>query len=325
MAGIFGGENFRTFKKEMDEIVSKTVHNQLMEIDPNYKYWVERLAKAKHYEERVICRRELKKIVGSYNMDVKLQVIPENRDKLIVSCLPMVLMLAAKTLPKCRGTVYMDDLVQAGNLGLILGVDNALKTPVHKEAINKNKAKLSTYLYFWIRKYMYIEAFRNSMGFSGTIADKEAANKYATVVLSKHRNSDGDEMTNDLHDVDKEIMKSNDFKDLLVVEDEARKFQDQSKKMFSILSPKEKKILFMAYGIDTPNEVIYSMTEIGKQLGMPTSNVSRTMKNILWKLQHSVKDKATGYDMINAFCLIQGVDMSKLEDIKNEWTMPDNI
>ena len=323
MAGIFGGENYRTFKKEMDSIVSKTVHNQLMEIDPNYVHWVEKLAKAEHLEQRQLARREIKKIVDSYNMDLKLEVIPQNREKLIVSCLPMVLMLAAKTLPKCRGTVYMDDLVQAGNLGLILGVDNALKTPVHHEAMNKNKAKLSTYLYFWIRKYMYIEAFRNSMGFSGTISDKEAANKYATVILSKHRDENGDEMQNDLHDVDKEIMKSNDFKDLLVVEDEARKFQDESKKMFSILNPKEKKILFMAYGIDTPNNNIYTLEEIGKALGMPRSNVSRTMKNILWKLQHQVKGMASGYDMINAFCLIQGVDMSKLDDIKDEWKMPE--
>ena len=81
MAGIFGGENYRTFKKEMDSIVSKTVHNQLMEIDPNYVHWVEKLAKAEHLEQKQLARREIKKIVDTQYEHAKT-LLSENKDML---------------------------------------------------------------------------------------------------------------------------------------------------------------------------------------------------------------------------------------------------
>lgn len=320
MAGIFGQDAYRAYKKDMDKVVSEQRHAQLMQIDANYVHWFERLTNAKSLPERQICRRELKKIVDSYGMDLKYAVIPENRDKLITSCLPMVLALASKTLSKCKNNIYMEDLVQAGNLGLILGVDNALKTPQIKDGLSKTRAKLSTYLYFWVRKYMYQEAFQSN-GFSGTVRDKEAATKYATFVIQRQEDNDGDEMANDRWDVKKVANTvTHDFKDLVMIEDEAKKFQAESKKMFSILSDKEKKILFMAYGIDTPNNIIYTQSEIAKAMGLSQPMIAKYMKNIMWKLQHSIKGMASGIDMINALCLIQNVDMTKVDD--SAWKMP---
>lgn len=318
MAGMFGQGLYRAFKKDMDQIVSEQRHAQLMQIDANYAHWFEKLTTAETIQQRQLCRKELKKIVDSYGMDLKYELIPENRDKLIISCLPMVLAVAAKTLGRCKSNVAMEDLVQAGNLGLVLGVDHVLKTPVEKDGISKSKAKLSTYLYFWIRKYVYQEAYQNSNGFGGTHRDKEEANKYSKVIIQDH-DSEND-MQNDRWDIENDVKMTNDFKDLVMIEDEAKKFQQESKKMFSILSNQEKKVLFMAYGIDTPANTIYSGTEIAKMLGKSNAWVTNTMKNIMWKLQHSVKGMAKGQDMINALCLIQGIDMTKVDD--SAWRMP---
>ena len=58
MAGIFGQDAYRAYKKDMDKVVSEQRHAQLMQIDANYVHWFERLANAKSLEETLIYRLE---------------------------------------------------------------------------------------------------------------------------------------------------------------------------------------------------------------------------------------------------------------------------
>lgn len=317
MPGIYGGSLYKAYKAEMEKIVAKTRHEQLMSIDDEYRKFFELLAtKGNTLEQRQMYRRRLKQIADSYEYDFKFKRIPANRDKLIISMLPMVLALAKKYLSYCRNTVYMEDLVQAGNLGCIIGVDRILNTPVDQRA-KYDKIKVSSYVYPWVKKYIFEEAFGKSTGFGGTVRDKEAANKFATIVPQKQENNN-DDYLNDTWDVDQRVMKSNGFKDLVIIEDEVKKFQAQSKKMFSILSTNDKNLLFMAYGIDTPNGIIYTQAECAKHFGTTVNVIRKRMENIMWKLKRATKDTVSGHDMINAYCLIQGLDLRDI-NVDDAW------
>ena len=311
MPGIFGADIYRRYKAEMEKIVSSTRHNQLMEIDPEYAKWAKLLAEpGTTLAQRQLYRKKIAEIVKSYGMDLKFQTVKANRDKLIIMCLPLVLDLAKKYIGKCRGNIYFEDLVGAGNLGAVIGVDKVLNTPVQKVP-EYSKLKYTTYVYNWIRKYIMAEAFGNSTGFGGTVRDKEAANKYATILIQP-KDKDGEDYPNDLWDVDRKQMKTNDFKDLIMVEDEAKRFQAESKRMFSMISKRDREVLFDAYGIDTPNGVVYTQAELAKKYGVTQGTISKWLTNILWKLQRATKGNIKGEDLIAGLALIQGVDMSKI-------------
>lgn len=318
MPGIFGGDLYKTYKSEMEKLVSKTRHEQLMIIDDEYRKFFNLLAtKGQTLEQRQLYRKKLKAIADSYEHDFKFKRIPANREKIIIMCLPMVLDLAKRYLPMCRGNIYMEDLVQAGNLGCIIGVDNILNASVD-DKVKYEKVKISSYVYFWIKKYILMEAF-GSTGFGGTQRDKVEATKYAQVVVN-HGDESGDDYPNDLWDVDRKVMKTNDFKDLVMIENEVRKFKDFSKKMFGILSSRDKKLLFMAYGIDTPNGVVYTQEELAKEFGETRGIVKRRLENIMWKLKRVTKDNFNGHDMINAYCMIQGLDLRDI-DVRDAWKL----
>lgn len=319
MAGIMGSRSFDTYRKEMAQVVSENKHRQLLDIDPDYREAWEKFCKAQADKEAFAVRQMYKKkmaaIANKYEFDLKFTKSKANRDKLIISCLPMVVSLAKRFIGKAKSGVYMDDLIQAGNLGLIMAADRYIKTPV---PVGKKEAKFSTMAYMWIFKYIQEEAYRHATPFGGESARNAYLAANLTQTLEQRAKKDGDEFTNDTWD-DASMNKLLDLKEFAIVSDEVRAFREQSKKLFSVLSKEEKKILFMAYGISTPQNTIYSQREIAKMLGMSEATVSRSIAASLRKLTYSARGNVSGVDLITGLAQLHGVDLSQLP----EWSMSD--
>ena len=314
-----GSRSFDTYRKEMAQVVSENKHRQLLDIDPDYREAWEKFCKAQankeSYEVRRMYKNKMAAIANKYDFDLKFTKCKANRDKLIISCLPMVVSLAKRFIGKAKSGVYMDDLIQAGNLGLIMAADRYIKTPI---PAGKKEAKFSTMAYMWIFKYIQEEAYRHATPFGGESARNAYLAANLTQTLEQRAKKDGDEFTNDTWD-DASMNKLIDLKEFVIVSDEVRAFREQSKKLFSVLSKEEKKILFMAYGISTPQNTIYSQKEIAKILGMSEATVSRSIAASLRKLSYSARGNVSGVDLITALAQLHGVDLSQLP----EWSMSD--
>lgn len=319
MAGILGSRSFDTYRREMARIVSENKHQQLLAIDPEYREAWEKFLKATEEKDKMPVRQMYKKkmasIAAKYKNDLKFTKSKANRDKLIISCLPMVVAMAKRFIGRAKSSVHMDDLIQAGNLGLCIAADNYLKSSV---AEGQREAKFSTVAYAWIFKYVSEEAHRQSTPFGGQSAHVAyQANMLTTTLAQTATGEDGD-FTNDTWD-DSNMNKLREFKELTIASDELKAFRMQSKKLFSILNKEEKRILFMAYGIDTPNNVVYSAEEIGKMLGVARQTIWRAIKNAIYKLNYSARGQVSGTDLLNFMAQIHAVDMSQVP----EWTIED--
>lgn len=319
MAGILGSRSFDTYRREMAKLVSENKHAQLLTIDPEYKETWEKFVELEHQKgkmaERQMLKKKMARIAAKYNQDLKFTKSKANRDKLIISCLPMVVAMAKRFIGRAKSSVHMDDLIQAGNLGLCVAADNYLKGSV---AEGKKEAKFSTVAYMWIFKYVNEEALRHSTPFGGDSAHHAWKATTLTTTLTARATGEDGEFTNDTWD-DANMNKLREFKDLQIVSDEVKAFRMASKKLFSILSKEEKRILFMAYGIDTPNNVVYSAEEIGKMLGVTRQTIWRTIKNCIHKLNYTGRGMVSGVDLINGLAQIHAVDMSQIP----EWTLED--
>lgn len=321
MAGIMGSRSFDMYRKEMAKVVSENKHRQLIDIDPVYRDAWEKFCKAVDNKEPLAVRQLYKKkmtaIANKYEFDLKFTKCKANRDKLIISCLPMVVALAKRMIGKAKSGVYMDDLIQAGNLGLIMAADRYINTPI---PAGKKEAKFSTLAYMWIFKYIQEEAYRHATPFGGESARNAYLATQLTTTLEQKARKDGEEFTNDTWD-DASMNKLIDLRDFAIVSDEVKSFRKNSEKLFSVLSKEEKKILFLAYGISTPQNTIYSQREIAKMLGMTDASVSRSIASSLRKLSYSAKGLVSGTDMILGLAQLHGVDLSQIP----EWSLTDTF
>lgn len=319
MAGIMGSRSFDTYRRELAKVVSENKHQQLLQIDADYKKAWEAFCKAVEDKEpmqvRQLYKKKMTAIANKYDFDLKFTKAKGNRDKLIISCLPMVIAIARRFIGKAKSGVYMDDLIQAGNLGLCVAADKYLNTPI---PVGKKEAKFSTVAYMWIFKYVQEEAYRMATPFGGESARNAYLATQYTNTIEQRVSKDGDEFTNDTWD-DASMNKLLDIKEFTIASDEVKAFREQSKKLFSVLSKEEKRMLFLAYGIDTPSNQIMTNKEIAKIMGVSESTVSRTIAACLRKLSYSTRGVVSGQDLISTLAQLQGVDMSQIP----EWTMKD--
>lgn len=227
-----------------------------------------------------------------------------SRDRIIKGTMLLAASVARMFAPRAKAHVDFDDLLQAAYLGLIVAADKYIDTPYIGRP-----AKFSTFAYTWIKKYVKEEIRNQNSMYGGHIRDKEAA-QYIYKIES-HVNS---ENPNDVYDK----VSTNDFSEIKVIEHELKSFERDSRLLFEPLTKKEKQMLFLAYGIDTPDDTIYSITEIANKMGVSKAKISRDIKNIMWKLTHMTRGNLKGRDLIANLLLLHGIDISK-----TEWAMPD--
>lgn len=323
MAGQYGSQSFNIYRKELEKEVNKLRHDKLMMDDPTYADLFNQYEHATSNTDVIKLQKRLKKRLQLSGLDsaksvghIQYTKNKANRDKLIISCLPMVVAIARKILNYSKVSVLFDDLVQAGNLGLVIGADHYLNTPFPADA---RPAKFSSYAYYWCYKYILEESIRSGTILSGGSKKGEyEANKYTTVILQKSER-DGDEMPNDSWDNVKST--AHDFSELRIIEDEVKRFRHESEKFFKPLSKNEKKLLFLLYGIDTPSNRIFSQREVATIMGKSPAQISKDVKNIMYKLGRMSKGFVNGEDLIASMCIIHGVDMSQVP----EWSMESTI
>lgn len=324
MAGTFSSQTFNSYRREINKIVAENKHNQLIVIDEEYRKAYERYVEAMESGNKDVAnkihKKTMQKIASTYDFDLKFKKSRANRDKLIISCLPMVVGIAKRYLNSAKASVSMDDLVQAGNLGLVIAADRYISTPIPE---GKKEAKFSTVAYAWINKYVREEAYIQSTSFGGDSAYQSwIASKATTVLRARATDSkDGDkEFANDMWD-DATMNKLADFKEIVIASDELKHIRAASKKLFAPLSKEAKRILFMAYGIDTPNNVVYSFEEISKMTGQSVYLIKKSVQSSLQKLSYIVRGQVSGEDLIVALSQIHSVDLSQIP----EWSMSDTF
>lgn len=254
-----------------------------------------------------------------------------NRNREIENCLPMVYSLASYYVKTSKEMVGFDDLIAYGNLGLVTAADKYFTTEVPSESIarlrTKGFAKFSTYAYFWIKKTMIEGSFElGSIGFSGSSKTKEEVSKEVQIMGQDHK-SGSDNREYDIEnkspwevEMDSVSMKEN--KELRLAQDDANELRKYVKSVFSSLTKYEKRIIFLALGIDTPNGVFLNYTEIAQMMDVSKNKISMDFARAYNKLRTQASQKLHGEDAVTMASLILGNDMNdvNLPELRMEST-----
>ena len=175
----------------------------------------------------------------------------EARNKLIEHNLRLVVFLAKRY----ENTTYdIEDLVSIGSIGLIKGI-NTYK-------IDKN-IKLATYASRCISKEILMFLRKNKM-------------KRSEVSLEEALNNDSE--GNELHLED--ILGTD--AELVPKEYEKRVDKEILSKEIEMLSPRDKEIMTLRYGLN--NTIEYTQKEVAEMLGISQSYISRIEKKVVRKL-----------------------------------------
>lgn len=303
------------YKSELEKEIKKQQHSYLMEVSPEYAALFIKFSEAESRDEKSELKKQMIKMRDDLKNDWGYTKSKANRDKLIMSVLPMVMAMARKYFANAKGNIQLEDLIQAGNLGACVAADKYVSTNVKQ---GQKEAKFSTMAYMWIYKYITDEAWTQATVFGGDSKKAAYDAAHLTTTLKDKITKDGEEFSNDVWD-DSVMNKLMDVKEMTIASEDAKQFRDSSKKLFAVLSKEEKRILFMAYGIDTPNNIVYSQREIGKQLGLSDVKVSRMIASCLRKLSYTTRNNVSGQDLITGLAQLHNVDLSQIP----EWTMED--
>lgn len=219
-----------------------------------------------------------------------------NRTELIKSCMLMVVKVARDYWwATGKHNVPLDDVIQAGNLGLTIAADNYLNASLPS---NVRVAKFSTYAYPWIKKYVLDELNLTSQQLStGTRAAYENRLK-GLVFQSKDDTMPGKE--GDYESLVNNDLKS-DFKtgqDILEIEQKHKQYTTIMQRAFSQLTSQEKTILQESYGLGVQDAM--SLQEIANKHGLSTSGVHAIIKRchhkIYWALSENERDVMAHFD-----------------------------
>lgn len=230
----------------------------------------------------------------------------DNRDRLILSVIPMVESLARQYANVTPARIEFEDLLQAGTIGSIIAADRWLTTPVDAR-ISKN-AKFSTMSYSWILKYIK-EYIAGSMSILSHGVTKSYDAALSTVSSGDACISNSDDNNTTLFDMISNTSGIDDAetKEQLVF------LSDLSKKMFSSLTLKEKRIIFAYFGID--REKPLHLDEIGQQLNISKSATFLIVNECIRKMSEIVKST----ELVSYAAFMFGADLSMLEEWKSSF------
>ena len=236
----------------------------------------------------------------------KFKKLQGNRDALIKSCLKMVIKMAnAAWYATGKRNVDINDVIQAGNLGLTIAVDKYLSSAV---PANMREAKFSTYAYPWIKKYILDELNITSQQLTtGTRAAYENRLKGINF-QSKDATQEGKDdeyessINNDLR---------SDFKtgqECLEIEEQHKNIAAILKRAIASLSDTERKVLADSYGIGTGEPM--TLMELAAKYGISASAVRMNIKRAHQKLFYEVSEKER--EAIAHCDVLAGIDLRSL-------------
>lgn len=199
-----------------------------------------------------------------------------------------------------KRNVPLDDVIQAGNLGLVIAADNYLNASLPS---NVRTAKFSTYAYAWIKKYVLDELNLTSQQLStGTRAAYENRLK-GMVFQSKDDTMPGKE--GDYESLVNNDLKS-DFKtgqDILEIEQKHKQYTIIMQRAIGTLNSQEKRILQQSYGLGDQDAM--TLSEIAQKEGLSTSGVRAIIKRchhkIYWSMSENERDVMAHFDTTAGF------------------------
>lgn len=208
-------------------------------------------------DEQNLRGRKAKLAKKLYNGDTsKFDPIQENRDHLIYTLAPLIIKLAKE---KCGKTttfrIEYDDLLQAGLEGAIVATDIYIERS--KDEIQP--AKLSTYAYTWIQKYINEYIYANTTTLSHGVTQGRAANA-CTVLAGNKTNENADNGSGEYFETSNEVA----LMTTIELKPDESTIDNLSSQMFSVISKEQKTALFMFFGIG--HEQKYDLKDIAKSL-----------------------------------------------------------
>lgn len=267
MATIIYSDCTRRFLAELDK-QSKVAHNET--------------------DRHLRTTKQLKGVKRLYENDTsKFEPIYENREHLIKTLMPLVVKIAKNIAKRYGSRIEYDDCISSGLQGAIIATDRYIE----KSAIEVQPAKLSTYAYAYIEKFVneYCASV-NTILSHGTTKWVDASSTY---VMSGNQTYKEDgksveffDIANDdnLTTLQHEVIADNETVDAL------------SMQIFGSIKPIDKEILFMRFGVGSSNKEQLSIKDIADKLKCTQWYVETSIDSTIATLRelHSVN----GFDAI---------------------------
>lgn len=242
------------------------------------------------YYQRI---KKLQKDKVSFNSNDH-EVTRENRDNLLNSLLPIIMNLARKKADENSNSVIsFEDIIQAGMHGALIAIDKYI---VKTENDGPQPAKLSTFAYPWIQKYIseYCKINYSSVSYnlSQTYDILENTNICSGNDLAP--DGEGSELFDSLGHANL-IDNNHDYEgNNMVIK--------ASKELFEGLKLRQKQILFMSFGIGVASPM--NNNNIAKTLRMKPSEVKEELDNGLNILRNKKMDMSIFYSLIENLKLL---------------------
>lgn len=235
-----------------------------------------RITNTRENQENV-SKRKRKSLKKLYNNDTsKFEPIPENREHLINCLMPMVVKLTNQRIKTYGLPNEFSDVLSAGFQGAIIATD----LYIEKSKTEVQPAKLSTYAYSYIIKYINEYMYKNQSILSfGPTKGREVREKqiYRGNSIGTSQNSDFKE----------EYFETSGEANLMTIDeyDNSSELSEQySYKLFNCLSTEEKKMLFMFFGIGYERSI--EIKQIASNLSLTSSVVENIIQQSIEKLKN---------------------------------------
>lgn len=215
-----------------------------------------------------------------YNGDTNaFEPIPENREHHLHCIMPLIINIAKSITTKYTGKVEVDDAIQVGMIGGLEAIDRYY---VNEQQGKGNVAKLSTYAYPYIEKYVNEYCWQhNSLLSSERSKWSQASSNFV---------NSGDERSEALHGAS--IFETSDANTLISTQEdlsertELLKMKDD---LFSCISTEQKLILFMSFGIGYKKS--YKSKDIANKLNRSILYVNEQYSQAIIRLRQYANER----------------------------------
>jgi len=212
--------------------------------------------------------------------------VEENRHHHFNMIMPLVMHLARKTILKYTKKIEITDIIQAGSIGALIGIDVYYK----RSKLSKQPAKLSTFVYPYIQKYINEYCYSNNSVLSSSMSKWLDATK-TRVISGDDKTSNPDMPT---------MFESSKDSSLQTVHKDTTNFEQLYTTLFSNISKKQKKVLFLYYGVNC--EKCESLRTVAKHMNISVGQAHALFNNAIAKLKSFAKENS---DVLQLLDMIQ--------------------
>lgn len=229
-----------------------------------------------------------------------------NRESLIKSCLLLVVKIARSYwYASGKRNVPLDDVIQAGNLGLSIAAKNYIEGVV---PAGVREAKFSTYAYPWIKKYVLDELNLTSQQLSTGIRGAYERALEGKIFQSKDDTiigKDNESISPVNNDLRSDMQTG---QEILEIEDNHKRNTKILQRALDQLTQNERIVLTHVYGLGDAD--LLSHKEIAAKLGCSTSGVHAMLKRAIHKIYWSMSDSER--NLIAQYTTQVGADLRSL-------------